>query len=511
MCTDDNECAVKNGGCSHYCLNLPGRYRCECPRGFRLDSQLKLCRDVNECDNNNGNCQHTCQNLYGRHRCLCRDGYSLDSNEKTCSDIDECELGEDNCDHYCENIPLGRYRCYCDKGFELSNDNKTCIDVNECSPRKISGSDAAAWLPVCHHKCFNFEGGFECSCRNGYKLMYDMKRCQDIDECVTESQSCEQICHNTDGSYRCSCREGFALTPEGRSCEALPCENILPPSHGRMLCSGLVTYATCTFTCDTGYDLVGSKSRTCLPTSGWSGNLTSCKAKQCMELRNISLDQTILLPCYTSLGSTCHFGCRPGFFLKGDGHAKCIIDSKGGGVSWSFGQFSCKEIRVCHQNPCRHGGKCLALDRKSFRCNCLGTGYKGSLCQTGVISTPIFPKLHTNMKSGTLHLKARPSYPLQVSLHSCTDLRFHPPSLEFHFSNIKAEFVVKTEKSGIHVVSYSVGGESKDDFQTPERSVLLVAPDVLDRLPREELPLGCKERVTERNLECELRLLSTAP
>ena len=65
-------------------------------------------------------------------------------------------------------------------------------------------------------------------------------------------------------------------------------------------------------------------------------------AKQCMELRNISLDQTILLPCYTSLGSTCHFGCRPGFFLKGDGHAKCIIDSKGGGVSWSFGQFSCK-------------------------------------------------------------------------------------------------------------------------------------------------------------------------
>ena len=166
---------------------------------------------------------------------------------------------------------------------------------------------------------------------------------------------------------------------------------------------------------------------------------------------------------------------------------------------------------MCHQNPCRHGGKCLALDRKSFRCNCLGTGYKGSLCQTGVISTPIFPKLHTNMKSGTLHLKARPSYPLQVSLHSCTDLRFHPPSLEFHFSNIKAEFVVKTEKSGIHVVSYSVGGESKDDFQTPERSVLLVAPDVLDRLPREELPLGCKERVTERNLECELRLLSTAP
>ena len=60
---------------------------------------------------------------------------------------------------------------------------------------------------------------------------------------------------------------------------AQPCENIDTPLNGTMNCSGLVTDASCSFSCDPGYDLVGSQFRTCLPSSRWSGNFTFCKGK----------------------------------------------------------------------------------------------------------------------------------------------------------------------------------------------------------------------------------------
>ena len=180
-------------------------------------------------------------------------------------------------------------------------------------------------------------------------------------------------------------------------------------------------------------------------------------------------------------------------------------------------RFVTAEVKTCKPNPCRHGGKCLALNRTSFACECKGTGYKGNQCQTGFVSTPIFPKLRPNVSSGTLDLMARPSKRIQVSLHSGKGLTFEPLSVEIQFSKNKGEFTVKGEKPGIQVVTYTLEGESKNDFQTPQRSVVLVAPAKSDdngqstalQLPKEELPIGCEEH--RRKQSCEMRLLSTEP
>ena len=50
----------------------------------------------------------------------------------------------------------------------------------------------------------------------------------------------------------------------------------MAPPHGRMNCSGFVTNETCWFTCEDGYDIQGSEKRTCLNSSKWSGQQTSC-------------------------------------------------------------------------------------------------------------------------------------------------------------------------------------------------------------------------------------------
>ena len=45
---------------------------------------------------------------------------------------------------------------------------------------------------------------------------------------------------------------------------------------------------TCSFTCNTGYELIGSDNRTCQSDGSWSGNKTMCKTgKRCSAVYNI--------------------------------------------------------------------------------------------------------------------------------------------------------------------------------------------------------------------------------
>ena len=62
--------------------------------------------------------------------------------------------------------------------------------------------------------------------------------------------------------------------------KGLPCEAISVPPNGRMTCSGLVTNETCSFTCNDGYELQGSETRTCLNYPEWDGQQTFCNGKQ---------------------------------------------------------------------------------------------------------------------------------------------------------------------------------------------------------------------------------------
>jgi len=59
------------------------------------------------------------------------------------------------------------------------------------------------------------------------------------------------------------------------------CDILSTPSNGEMSCSSGsigVSYEgdTCSFTCNTGYELTGSDTRTCQSDGSWSGNDASC-------------------------------------------------------------------------------------------------------------------------------------------------------------------------------------------------------------------------------------------
>jgi len=61
----------------------------------------------------------------------------------------------------------------------------------------------------------------------------------------------------------------------------VPCLPLTDPNNGVMTCSlgddGIPSYEdTCNFTCNTGYELTGSNTRTCQSDFSWSGTGTMC-------------------------------------------------------------------------------------------------------------------------------------------------------------------------------------------------------------------------------------------
>jgi len=88
----------------------------------------------------------------------------------------------------------------------------------------------------------------------------------------------------------------------------------MAPRNGNYTCDGpQITGTECTFECNLGYNLAGSKTRECLPNNEWSGNASSCKILHCDELDGPE-NGNVVLPCASRLGSNCRIVCISGFY-----------------------------------------------------------------------------------------------------------------------------------------------------------------------------------------------------
>lgn len=74
--SDIDECL--NYKCGGRCTNLPGSYRCDCEKGYKLEGER--CVDVDECVSLKP-CKGSCINLPGSYRCDCNAGYQTEGNE----------------------------------------------------------------------------------------------------------------------------------------------------------------------------------------------------------------------------------------------------------------------------------------------------------------------------------------------------------------------------------------------------------------------------------------------
>ena len=112
-----------------FCFHLI--YRCECPKGYKLDRSGKKCVDDDECLSMSNICGNgTCSNLNGSFECNCAEGYAPGP-RGNCEDVDECTEYGHQCAFRCHNTP-GSFRCVCPFGYEVAADGRHCIGIENC-------------------------------------------------------------------------------------------------------------------------------------------------------------------------------------------------------------------------------------------------------------------------------------------------------------------------------------------------------------------------------------------
>uniref|UniRef100_A0A665VI70 Selectin E n=1 Tax=Echeneis naucrates TaxID=173247 RepID=A0A665VI70_ECHNA len=255
---------------------------------------------------------------------------------------------------------INSHMCVCFEGFygERCEHAVTCDKEEITAPHKGNVS--------CTHKYgdFSYDSSCEYSCEEGYKLSVSSPlKCSSTGEWSAQPPTCElvqcpELSDPIRGSMKCSdplgpssyqttcvftCDEGYVQVGSPSNtlqCEASGTWNASQPSCVLVECpalpeldNGLVSCKdidmkfaygnACSFSCFSGYDLVGESKLTCTASAEWSDKMPRCEVVRCPLLdapENGHINCSDNQPEYTS---QCSFTCSQGYTLDGNEQLTC--------------------------------------------------------------------------------------------------------------------------------------------------------------------------------------------
>uniref|UniRef100_A0A8C2UIF8 Sushi domain-containing protein n=1 Tax=Coturnix japonica TaxID=93934 RepID=A0A8C2UIF8_COTJA len=175
----------------------------------------------------------------------------------------------------------------------------------------------------CSHLHGNFTFGSTCyfSCQPGFELMGPQHH-----ECTANGTWTEDA-HTLQLPVSCLRCASFTFS-------AITCPVLSAPEHGELNCShphGNFTFgSTCGFSCQPGFELMGSHSRDCMATGTWAGDASQCQGRAVVVTDCPVLDAPSHGYLYCShpygnftFNSTCTFSCKEGFMHMGAEMLRC--------------------------------------------------------------------------------------------------------------------------------------------------------------------------------------------
>ncbi|KAI8500842.1 hypothetical protein Bbelb_216600 [Branchiostoma belcheri] len=175
------------------------------------------------------------------------------------------------------------------------------------------------------------------------------------------------------GAATLTCQADGTWSHPQPTCQSGQCPTLTPPSNGTLSPVGATSYRdVVTFTCNQGYELVGTSTVTCLSNLAWSHAVPTCRPVLC-SARAAPANGAVSPTGAVSYPNGVTFTCNPGYVLNGVATPMCQTDG-----TWSNPVPSCRDIDACLANPCVTEATCTdnpapALDAT---CTC-NTGYTG--------------------------------------------------------------------------------------------------------------------------------------
>jgi len=146
--------------------------------------------------------------------------------------------------------------------------------------------------------------------------------------------------YNLLGSKTRTCQADGTWNAAEPTCTIVDCGALTSPANGSVSASPTTYGSTATYTCQTGYGLVGTSPRTCQADGTWSDAAPVCSQSYCPT--PASPPHGTVTTTATTVGSTGTYACSAGYTLSGTATTTCQADR-----TWSGTLPACTPVD-CH-------------------------------------------------------------------------------------------------------------------------------------------------------------------
>ncbi|VDK72875.1 unnamed protein product [Litomosoides sigmodontis] len=294
-----------------------------------------ICPDVSASSNRPNYCKKACardeQCKRSNKKCLCDGpcGLSCVNPATTCHPLVDLPNGfirtpgdflfGSNAEYGCNEgyVLVGPSQRRCQANREWSGSRPECRLLKKCGPPPE--------IPYAQHDGNSYSGQYELESEVRYNCVSGYHRYSNkgitIAKCLLNREKAAQW-----------------FGPDIR-CQAMECKRPSDPLHGKVLGSSLTYQSRVTYSCKTGYRLVGQVQRTCLAEGVWAGNEPTCEEIRCPPLPQ--LHNGYIEGDDTHFGAVVVFRCLEGMNHIGAPYAKCQDDAR-----WSHPVPTC--LSGCH-------------------------------------------------------------------------------------------------------------------------------------------------------------------
>ncbi|XP_076807337.1 sushi, von Willebrand factor type A, EGF and pentraxin domain-containing protein 1-like [Clavelina lepadiformis] len=337
----------------------------ECPVISAPDNGLVTCTDVNRFESV---CSFRCDLGYeriGSDSATCQADQTYTKPVPTCREI-LCPFGFTELAHgqtICTNSNKFASRCSyeCDAGYEL-----TSSSVSAATCQSDYKWDTKTEPRCIKSRCSQADPTLLRALEHGSIICTDENRFQS--ECTL---TCNVGYELTGGTGTTQCLSDKMWSTESGFCQKITCPAFEAPDNGVVFCSEANRYlSTCTFSCDSGYELVGESVSICQASRQFSNLIPICQKVQCsesyLEIENGEAE------CTESnlYESRCQYACHAGYEVTAGSKMTICEEDR----TWS------QDKAVCQKKICQHDHESIIQAGRNGELTCTEGNVFDSVC-----------------------------------------------------------------------------------------------------------------------------------